>query len=209
MDMIFGDLASFFDRYCLYQYDRFLSWGHLSLMRNTPENNERYKLPCTDGKGYKDAFTASGSTHFDEGEINSIYLAYGFPFFQPRLCADISALSKRMRLAGYFKDHKYQAFFWQNGKVWCAYADRYTVSRSWVVEMKEFAYIHFQKRQMQPPAFEASETNCFYICSDHFENKKSIAPPTLQEIQRINPYPGKIWELLEVFCYKLRNKLKE
>lgn len=49
-------------------------------MRNTLENNVRYKQPCTKGKGYQDAFVRKGSTHFCEGEINEIYRAYSFPF---------------------------------------------------------------------------------------------------------------------------------
>ena len=38
-DLIFGDLQSFFDRYDLYKYDRFIPLGHLSLYRNTDEVN--------------------------------------------------------------------------------------------------------------------------------------------------------------------------
>ena len=53
LDLIFGDLRGFFDRYHLEQYDKFLPLGHLSLFRNTRECNERFRLMPNAGNGYQ------------------------------------------------------------------------------------------------------------------------------------------------------------
>lgn len=189
MDMLFGDLAFFFRKYQLAFYDKFEALGHLTLMRNTEENNQRYKLPCTPGKGYKDAFITNGSTHFDEDEINDIYYAYGFPFFDERIHADIAPEFRRMTLsfrASHFQNYKYQTFYWQNGKVWRAYLHDSGTWRG--VENEEFAYIHFQKRKMMPVQFSVEKVDRFYICPDHFEEKREIQPPSLGMIKKTNPY---------------------
>lgn len=190
MDMIFGDLSWFFKKYNLEIYDKFQSVGHLTLMRNTKENNERFKLPCNEGKGYLDAFNTKGSTHFCESEVNQIFDAYGFPFFKERVHADIAPQFRRMRLsiksAHPQENYKHQTFYWQNGKIWRAFLRDNGTWRSVVTE--ELAYIHFQKRKMAEPAFDVKTTNGYYICPDHFEEKKTFGYPTLAEIERTNPY---------------------
>lgn len=207
MDMVFGDLSWFFNKYDLSSYDRFLSLGHLSLMRNTEENNNRYKLPCTPRKGYKDAFITSGSTHFCEEEINNIFLAYGYPIFKDRIYADINTGFHRMRIAGYIKDYHYQTFFWQNGKVWRAYMDRYTTTKNSVIELEEFMYIHFQKRKMKNPTFDISKTDAFYITSDSFVEKKELRIPSLKEIEELNPYKA-IKETIEFITIKFKRRIR-
>lgn len=201
MDMVFGDLAWWFYKLNLSKYDKFLGLGHLTLMRNTKENNERYKLPCTPGKGYKDAFLSEGSTHFCEGEINRIYNCYGFPFFEKRICADISAEFERLRVGGNYPDYKHQAFFWQNGKVWRVYRRWNTVGIFRKMELEEFAYIHFQKRKMKEPQFDVEHTNAFYICPHEFVEKNTIGYPSINEIKKMNPYRGKLFETIEKVKY--------
>lgn len=213
MDLVFGDLNWFFIKHELYKYDKFLHFGHLSLMRNTPENNQRYKLPCNEGRGYLDAFTSSGSMHFDENEINQIYKVYSFPFFDTRLAADISPVYRRMRLGGDGVNYKHQCFFWQNGKLWRAYLAR---TNTWKgVVLDEFAYIHFQKRKMAAPDFDVESTDRFYICSDCFIRKEKIGYPSIDDLNVVNPYPGRFVEFYELFrCrisgiwnYKIKSKM--
>lgn len=190
MDMIFGDLNFFFKKYRLDLYDKFQSVGHLTLMRNTKENNLRYKLPCNKGRGYLSAFTTKGSTHFCESEINQIFDAYGFPFFKERIHADIAPQYYRMKLSiksrVKLENYKYQTFYWQNGKIWRAFLKNNGTWRSIVVD--EFAYIHFQKRKMKKPSFDVDSVSGFYICSDHFEVKENLGYPSIKDIKRTNPY---------------------
>ncbi len=199
MDMIFGDLAWFFKKYNLEMYDKFQTVGHLTLMRNTPENNARYRLPCNPGKGYQDAFLAKGSTHFCESEINQIFDAYGFPLFHERIHADIAPQFRRMKLSvksgNPQVNYKHQTFYWQNGKVWRAFLKNNGTWRSVVTE--ELAYIHFQKRKMAPPAFDVASTDRFYICRDHFEPKEKIGYPSIGDLERTNPYRHGLTDLAD------------
>lgn len=202
MDMIFGDLEWFFKKYQLEMYDKFHAWGHLTLFRNTPENNNRFRLPCTEGMGYKDVFLRESVTHFDEHEINAIYHMYGFPFFDQRISADITPACKRMKLGGKGINYDQQAFFWQNGKVWRAYVER---TKTWKgIAVEEFAYIHFQKRKMKEPDFDVKITNRFYVASNRFVEKKEISYPTIEQINAINPYKGKIYEAFEYVHFQMK-----
>ena len=202
MDMVFGDLEWFFKKYNLELYDKFHAWGHLTLFRNTKENNNRFRLPCTEGMGYKDAFVTGGSTHFCEHEINQIYHMYGFPFFDQRICADITPACKRMKIGGQGINYDHQVFFWQNGKVWRAYLAK---TKTWKgIEVEEFAYIHFQKRKMAPPAFDVRATNRFFIASDGFPEKREISYPTLSRIDEVNPYKGALYEKLEYLQFQIK-----
>ena len=177
-------------------------------MKNTAENNERYKLPCNEGRGYLQAFTTKGSTHFCEREINQIYNSYGFPFFDQRICADISPAYKRMQLGGKGTNYSYQVFYWQKGKVWRAYLQK---NRTWRgIEVEEFAYIHFQKRKMSEPCFDINKIDRYYICSDGFKEKNEIGYPSLETIKRLNPYNFGIrdsFDYFKVINKKIKNKV--
>lgn len=202
MDMVFGDLEWFFEKYHLERYDKFHAWGHLTLFRNTVENNNRFRLPCTQGMGYKDAFVTGGSSHFCEHEINAIYHMYGFTFFDQRICADITPACKRMKIGGKEVNYDHQVFFWQNGKVWRAYVEK---TKTWKgIAVEEFAYIHFQKRKMKAPDFDVQSTDRFYIASDKFVEKREISYPTVQQIKEINPYKGRIYESMEYLGFHFK-----
>ncbi|HWQ88519.1 MAG TPA: DUF6625 family protein, partial [Desulfitobacteriaceae bacterium] len=90
MDLVFGDLAFFFEREQLYSYDKFLPLGHLCLYRNTQECNNRYKLECNISNDYKTTFSTAENLLFDEREgIKEIYSTYGFSKYDQRIFADI------------------------------------------------------------------------------------------------------------------------
>ena len=43
IDVIWGNLSKFYPDEIIRQYDRFLIWGHLTMYRNTPDNNEMFR----------------------------------------------------------------------------------------------------------------------------------------------------------------------
>lgn len=203
MDMIFGDLEYFFTKYEYHKYDKFFSRGHLTLYRNTQENNNRYKLPATPGKDYITALTKKGITHFDEDEINTIYKVYGFPFFAHAPCADISRDFSRARISGEYDDYKLQAFFWQRGKVFRAYYHANKLNTIRQIDLEEFAYIHFSRRKMEIPQFDIDKTDAYYICPDSFKVKNHLGSPSKNEIKSVNPYHG-VSEKFEWFKYAFK-----
>lgn len=97
MDLIFGDLRAYFTEDKLRKYDKFYAFGHLSLYRNTPENNAVYRQPV--GMDYRKAFTTREIAVFDEiNGISAKYKALGLPFYDRQDYADITKASDRLAI---------------------------------------------------------------------------------------------------------------
>ena len=97
MDLVFGDLRAYFTEDKLRKYDKFYAFGHLSLYRNTPENNAVYRQPV--GMDYRKAFTTREIAVFDEiNGISAKYKALGLPFYDRQDYADITKASDRLAI---------------------------------------------------------------------------------------------------------------
>ena len=189
-DLIWGDLRGFFNRYHLENYDKFLPLGHLSLYRNTDENNRRFMLEGAD-ISYKTVFSDPGDFAFDEASgIYQIFEKNGFSMFNKRIFADISLMYSRYRLAFDDKNYDYQVFCWDNGHVFRYYEDG-------GIKKDEFIYIHFKKRGALPV-----EEGClcpgttFYITNrGFFPCNASIIDRDL--IQKYNHFESQKFESIE------------
>ncbi len=204
-DMIFGDIKKFITDEMMNKYDKILPLGHLSLYRNTTENNERYKCDGSITGNYQEVFSNNKSYAFDE--INGIYSIYkknNFPFYDKRIFADISMIYKRFRLALKDKNYYNQVFYWENGKVYRAYEEHKVIKR------EEFIYIHFKKRKnLEVKTDNIFGTNSFYITYDGFI-KKEIGLPTINDIRKYNKNRGKFFEFYELKkfqCKEILNKV--
>ena len=70
LDLIYGDLRTFFTEDVLSRYKMLSGWGHLTLLHNDDDTNT-YFMKHVDGyQDYKDAFTTSNITFFDEYGYN-------------------------------------------------------------------------------------------------------------------------------------------
>lgn len=175
-DLIWGDLRGFFECYQLQNYDKFLSLGHLSLYRNTYENNRRFML---DGArvSYKTVFSEAKNYAFDETTgIYRIFEKNRFNMFDKRIFADISKIYRRYRLALNDKNYDYQVFCWDNGHIYRYYLDG-------DIKRDEFIYIHFKERGALPVDSACIGTSAFYITNQGFFPCKtnSIDKNTIQE----------------------------
>lgn len=189
-DLIWGDLRGFFDRYRLQNYDKFLPLGHLSLYRNTYENNRRFIL---DGASvpYKTVFSNEINYAFDE--ITGIYQIFeknGFRIFNKRIFADISYIYRRFRLALNDKNYDYQVFCWDNGHVYRYYLDG-------EIKKDEFIYIHFKKRGALPVDGSCIGSSAFYITNQGFFPCK-INSIDKNKIQEYNSFESKEAEEAEL-----------
>lgn len=209
-DMIFGDILNFVTKEVLEKYDKILSLGHLSLYRNTKENNNRYKMKGSKTGNYNEVFTSDKSFAFDETNgIYSIYKENNFPVYDKRIFADISIIYKRFRLALNDKNYYNQVFYWENGKVYRAYQDKKMLKK------EEFIYIHFKKRKdMKLKTNDIGKENSFYITYDGFI-KKEIGLPNIRDIRNYNKNRGKIFEFYELkkfqfkeIIYKIIRRIK-
>ena len=208
MDMVFGDLCFFFNKFGLEKYDKFLDLGHLSLYRNTEENNSRFKCYGSQCGSWEKVLGEAKGHAFDErGGIYQIYKSNGFSMFDKRIYADIAAIYKRFRCALQDINYKQQVFYWEKGKV---YRDFWVNGKR---ESEEFIYIHFKKRSFSAAPFNPKTVESFYIGPDGFFEKSGVA--NLQSVLMFNPYKGSIYEGLELTRFNLRalerrviNKLK-
>ena len=192
MDMIFGDIRAFTDKYNLPKYDKFLPLGHLSLYRNTPEVNQRYKLngagPHYQPLDYHTVFSNEQNFIFDElPGIYSIYKKHNFPMFTKRIFADIASIFTRYRIiedttfdSSSPHNYKQQIFYWENGKIWRAYVHKVSLNT------EEYIYIHFKKRPNFMVNFDVTHTHSFYITDKGFYPKENLV--TLQVIRKLVPY---------------------
>lgn len=201
IDLIFGDLQYFFDKYDLRQYDRFNALGHLSLYRNDKEINRRYRREG--GLDYREVFTTEKHCYFEEYQgMTAIYLKNQFPFFTGQIYADVSSIYKRYRIVDIYKldekakNYPNQVFFWEDGKCYRSYYDENQL------RSEEYLYIHFKQRGDLPMEKNVQDSTAFYITRFGFFKKEG--EPTRKLMQKYNPYQGKLVEKYEWYLYLSR-----
>lgn len=192
MDMVFGDLAKFLNRIDFKRYDKVYPLGHLSLYRNVPEVNVRYRLPGARCGSFEEVFSSDRPFAFDEQSgIDDIYRGFGFPFYEGRDFADISSIYRRFRLALDDPNHDRQMFYWDRGKAYRAYIE------NGLVGIDEFAYVHFKKRSFKRPEFNIEECDSFSFGPLGYIERPGGGTPGAAEIDRVNPYHGRAFERAE------------
>ena len=200
-DLIWGDIRFFLNKYNLDCYDKFLTFGHLSLYKNTFENNARFMLDGSLVGDYKTIFQDEHNYAFDELEgVYQIYKKHSFKMFEERIFADISKIYKRFRLALQDVNHDEQLFYWKDGHVFRAYYSDGTIYND------EFIYIHFKERKEMVVHDLSNDQKEFYITNTGFW-KSSGNHITLQDIQRYNGFNGKVYERREHKCYIQKEKI--
>lgn len=151
IDCIFGQLDHFFKDEIWNNYDKIFELGHMTLYRNTEENNRRYMLPLNERSRYQEVLTSSENVIFDEGwndSICNIFFEYKFPVWREHFCADIAQKSSFFRLAWLNSDtHKYvignrrhQVFWWDKGILKLSYIENGEYKE------EEKMYIHLIRR---------------------------------------------------------------
>ena len=149
LDVFFGNILSFLPNNIFEKYDKIYELGHLTLYRNTYENNRRFMLQ--NWITYKEVFTSGKICAFDEiAGMQNIFEAHNIPTYVSRDYADITYGHVRFTLSNFRvpiemrKNNNYskQVFYWENGRVYRAY---------WLnnqIFNEEFNYIHFSRRAM-------------------------------------------------------------
>ena len=201
IDMIFGDLSLFISDHIFDKYDKIYQLGHLTLYRNTREVNSRFML-----KGYVDwKYVVATPTHcrLCERGMMKKYSLGKLSAYTPNNYADISKIHKRYQLSHWLipKDSRdvfhHQVFYYDNGHVYRA------ILFNDEIRIEEFIYIHLQKRKI---TFLDSEIkSCFFITQNTIINKDEGIPSS-EDILRLNPYPGKLYEFWECIKYEVETK---
>ena len=208
-DMIFGDIIGFLEKNNYRSYDKFLTLGHLTLYRNTEENNSRYR--CSGSRvDYKTVFTTDNNYAFDEVTgITQIYSKNGFPQFTKRIFCDIASVYYRFRdIEEYSLDikainHHNQIYYWRNGHIYRQWFDKKGG------HVDEYIYIHFKKRPNFEVNFVPDAGKGFYITNKGFFLLNS--EPDISIAKKYNKYHP-LKEFKETVAYKLKpytNRIKK
>ena len=172
LDQIFGDLSAFVTEDRLNTLDKIYSLGHLTLYRNTSENNKIFMSELNGEIPYKKAFTTDKGMGFDEwlpGNVNDIFLSKNIPFLYENDCADVDAYHTSFVLVEYdvnqrkytYSSVKNSIFLWEKGKIYQLYIEHEELKR------REFPYIHLQKRKMKDHR-KLATSESFYIVPNCF-----------------------------------------
>lgn len=168
LDQIFGDLGVFISDEMLCQYDKIGTLGHLTLYRNTLENNTVFMR--TDR--YRQVFTTEQGCAFDEwlpGNINEIYLASQLPVYLNNCGADIHPYQMAFRTVEYdIQKRSYvqspvanSIFLFDHGKLTQIYREGSQLKH------RPYPYIHLQKRTMTDCRTDKASSK-FYIVPNSF-----------------------------------------
>lgn len=171
VDMIFGNLRDFLTEDIFQSYNKIYQFGHLTLYRNTAENNALYKLPG--GIDYREAFTTEEIKVFDEvAGVGKKFDINGIPSFKRRDYADITKVTDRFALTAVYltkeeiKNNNYdeQIFYFDNGEICRDYYENN------ILKTDKFNYIHFSSRKM--PVNFNTIPNSYYISKNGFTEKR-------------------------------------
>ena len=153
IDMVLGDLGTFLTEDILSQYEKIYTMGHMTLYRNTLENNRVFMSDWQGRPRYQEVFTTEQGCVFDEwvpGSINDIYLEKGLPMYTACECADLDAYHTAFQRIFYdLEEKRYKLdgvdnsiFRWEDGHLRQIYEENSELAR------REYAYLHLFKRKM-------------------------------------------------------------
>ena len=216
-DTIIGNLRKFITDDLLREYDKIHMYGHMTLYRNTPEVNARYKIPLKSGKSYRDVFMVEETMSFDEMyneiSINQIYKENNYSKIDEieDLVADILPKHYSFWL---YQDKGIKTprlFEWNKGTLF------EVILKDDLIRYREIGYIHYQKRKI---------INCLTEVVDHFYmipnqiisvESVSITPKWISEVAAdrfyVEPLIGRMNRIInygknpKVFIRKLLSKI--
>jgi len=206
LDVIFGDLRHFLGTEILNRHDRILQRGHLSIYRNVDEVNRYFMRSAPGAMDYREVFRDPVYRGFDEWKgIYRILRYHGVPQYREEIVADIASPTRYTYTrfeATEFKNYPSQVFYWHRGKVFQAH-----LNKEQGVEDREAAYIHFQKRPMPKPDFDARHAEGFLITPDGFfpYALEHLTPEDFARYNRARRRPFR--EIRTDFSDRVRRKL--
>lgn len=198
MDMVFGNLNKYITDDILAEYEKIYQLGHLTLYRNNDEVNNRFK--CDGYCDWKYVVKTDNHCRLCERGMMEKYAKLGIEAYTSRDYADISKLHKRFQLSRWlvpkpeFDRYKHQVFYYESGSVYRAIL----LHEKMIIE--EFNYIHLQKRKI---INNCTNYDCFFITNDQLL-PKNPGVPSREEVLRLNPYRGKLFEIFECVLYEIK-----
>lgn len=175
LDTIFGNLNKFITPEILDQYDKLFCLGHCVLFKNNHENNRVFMQPVNGHYWYKESFSSTETTIFDETygddkNVNTIFKKAGKKVLEEDWAFNCNIAPANLRRKYYvakkniYKVEPYRdaIYVWQSGNI-----KRYFMNGSKLSE-EEFMYMHFQSRHMMVTDNAILAETAFKIMGDGF-----------------------------------------
>lgn len=216
VDLVYGKLSNFITDEILDRFDKIYPCGHLSMIKNTEENNKAFMENIRGTLDYHKVFKSPNSMIFDEYKgLNETFLATGRKVYGKIDFADMDIVYTRFRTADWKtirkvfpdflfkqfipKNYRNQIFFVNNGNAYRIYVEHGRI------EYQELVYIHYRKKI--DCANDIDYNKGFYITKNGILQDESELDKNL--ITKYNYYPGKLFEFKEYLCfYKERMVMK-
>ena len=186
LDVIMGKLGDFLTDELLEQYDKLFCMGHMTLYRNTPENNRLFMSEHNGEALYRRVFTDPEICWFDEeykddNNINQIFLRQGKRVYQKDLSLNMYIGSRKFRRVEYVgrdnsaadehgyavEDYRPALYYWDRGKILRVW------SKDGKLQQEEFLYTHLQYRAIRYRP-EVLSADLFRILPDRLLKARAI-----------------------------------
>lgn len=198
-DLLFGNLDRLLTPLLNKGYDKLFAAGHLTLYKNTEENNTVFMKSYQGKSLYREATSTDDIVWFDEDykedNVHAIFLQEGRKVFTQDLSINPNIDASRWALKKYSPDkrtfvdvpYRGEQYYWQNGNLLQVkrVGDR--------LEQQQYLYMHFQLRSMKcgPSCVDAS---ILKIVPNRFLPVRSV-PITLRDWKKERKfyfYPQKL-----------------
>lgn len=185
-DLLFGNLDTILTPIIEQGYDKIFAAGHLTLYKNTSENNRRFMKPHDGKEIYKEALSTPQiyvfdedfqSKHHNDNNVHSIFLEDGARIFAEDVSMNVSSVSAKFIRSAYnpierkFVRQNYipARYYWDQGNLFSLNYNSQTKD----IETREYLYIHLQSRKMRNKVHHDRNLT-IEILSDRFISKKRI-----------------------------------
>ena len=210
-DLIFGNLEKILTPLLNQNYDKLFAAGHLSIYKNTKENNRRFMNPYQGKEIYKEAFTTDSIYVFDEDfkydhNVHSIFLENNKKIFAEDLSMNCAVGNGKFIKDRYnsntrnFEKQKYISarYYWTEGNLF-----RLSYSKN-IISREDFIYIHLQSRKMRIKK-NIKFSRAIEILPDRFINVKKI-PNNKKEMKLFTiKFTYMYW--IDEYLKKIKNKI--
>lgn len=190
IDCIYGNFDNVLNWNNFPQYDKILRLGHLTMYRNTLENNCRFMNQVRGEYRYRSVYETEKSCLFDEDNacgypcIEDIWRENGYTeYCQDDAFANIAYKGCIFQLLTQLEKSNYQIekkmrsiFFWKDGELIRVY------EKDGELRKREYAYIHLMSRPMTNK-LSSTNTKCYKIIPNAFEDTRGI-PTSVREFRR-------------------------
>lgn len=179
VDTIMGNLSKFLTEYLLDNYDKLFQLGHMTIFKNSIENNRLFMSELDGQPYYEEVLISDRILVFDEigksdKNIDQIFINAGRKVYHGDFSFNVNIRNSYFLRTYYvglnkpgngigFTDEKYKkaVYVWNKGELYRLYLNKGKLIR------EEYAYIHLQRRKMKVE-IDIEKEECIKIMANSF-----------------------------------------